>query len=83
MTQLFNQLQRGDGIHVTFGSHGSQLAMVYGRSKAGAVYALKYRAKSKKWTKPVRIYVSEVIKRSREFEHAKAAPIPVALWLGK
>ncbi len=59
----YPSLKAGDQIRVTFGSKGSQLAVVFGRNRNGIVQAVKYSAKSNKWTKPVKVYAGEILGR--------------------
>lgn len=71
-------LKRGDGIRITFGSQGSQLAVVHDITRAGNVRVWKWRQKSKAWVGPIRISDSEFISRAREYEFAKTDPLPRA-----
>lgn len=56
----FIALKRGDGVVVRFGSKASQAAIVY--SVAGPLLVMKWRARSHKWTKPIRIIRRDVLR---------------------
>lgn len=57
-------LRIGTKIRVSFGSHGSQTARVVRITSHGNVYVEKYQERSKRWTKPVRLYAGELIGHS-------------------
>lgn len=73
---LFDELKRGDGIRVTFGSSGSQLALVHDRTRSGNVRVWKFSAKQRCWKGPIRIYPAEVMHRAREYEFHDKPPLP-------
>lgn len=75
---LYEHLERGDGVRVTFGSNGSQIAIVHDRTPAGNVRVWKYSAKKRVWKGPIRIYPGEVIDRVREFEFNDKPGLPAA-----
>lgn len=58
----YNALRVGDTIEVSFGSKGTQKALVEKITPQGNVYVAKFRAKSGSWTKPVRLYPTELRK---------------------
>lgn len=60
---LYPHLKAGDEIVVTFGAHGTQTAVVQGRTRTGVVKVCKYRAASNSWTKPVSVYAGEIVDR--------------------
>lgn len=78
----FAALRRGDGIRVTFGAKGSQLALVHDRTRAGNVRVWKYSAKSAGWKGPIRIHPAELIGRAREYEFDGKPPLPAAYLAG-
>ena len=57
----YYNLKAGDRVVVRWGSNGSQKARVVGRTSTGRVKVQKYRANSRRWTKPTTIRVSELI----------------------
>lgn len=61
MTNVIHMLRPGDKIRVRFGAKGTQTAIVHDITRAGNVRVKKYSAKSMSWTKPVRLYPSELI----------------------
>lgn len=81
MSEVFDNLRRGDGIVVSFGSKGKQYAIVYG-NRNGNVSVVKWRAVSKTWTKRVKLYRADFIRRA-DCGEFKADPIPQIIWSGK
>lgn len=66
---LWDSLNPGDQVLVRFGSRGSQAAVIVRRTRDGNLLVRKYRAKSRSYTKPVRLHPGEVlnvIKRSTQ-----------------
>lgn len=64
MMGLHEELVRGDVVRVAFGSKGSQVAVVTGRTAAGNVYAYKFSAKQKRWKGPMRLFDTDLIGRA-------------------
>jgi hypothetical protein len=58
----YNALRVGDTVEVSFGSRGTQKALVEKITPQGNVYVCKYRERSGSWTKPVRLYPTELRK---------------------
>jgi len=70
--QIYSALRPGDVIVVTFGSRGTQFAVVHrGPALGSLVKVRKWRAKSNKWTQPVAIGSGEVVRRATQVEAAK------------
>lgn len=75
---MYNQLKHGDAIRVTFGSRGSQPAIVSHRTAQGNVYVYKL-AGGRRWKGPVRIYPQEVMNHiTFERDFCNAPPLPAA-----
>ncbi len=75
---LYDQLKHGDGVRVTFGSCGSQLAIVHDRTRAGNVRVWKYSAKRREWKGPIRVYPAEVMHKVRDYEFRDVPQLPDA-----
>lgn len=64
LSEIYDLLARGDAVRVSFGSTGSQLAVVAGRNRAGEAKVFKYSTRSRKWTKqPIAIAAGEFMGR--------------------
>lgn len=74
----YQKLRRHDAIRVHFGSRGSQLAIVHGRSPSGMLLAFKLSKTRNRWTtKPVKVWPGEVIEKLHnegEFRNAPTLP---------
>lgn len=75
----YKRLQRGDGIVIRFATNGTQYALVWGRVKDGSIVVCKWQEKSGRWTKPIMIDRTSVLRRAR-FGEYKADPIPTGIW---
>jgi hypothetical protein len=71
-----DELRHGDGIRIAFGSRGSQVAMVFDRTRHGNVRVYKFSAKKRVWKGPIRLHDGEIIGRTREYETAGLPPLP-------
>lgn len=71
-----NELKHGDGIRVAFGGCGSQIAMVFDRTRQGNVRVYKFSAHRKVWKGPLRITESEILSRTREYETSVLPALP-------
>lgn len=58
----WDALKPGDEVLVRFGSRGSQAAIITSRTSGGHLLGRKYRAKSRSYTKPVRIHPGDVLR---------------------
>jgi len=58
---------------VRFGSHGSQAAVIAGRTRGGYLMARKYRAKSRSYISPVRVHPTDIIETIRRAEAEEQA----------
>lgn len=57
----FKDLRPGMVIRISFGSRGTQNAVVNKVTREGSVYVCKWRKSSQRWTQPVRLYPSEYV----------------------
>ena len=58
---LGESINPGDEILVRYALRGTQAAIVTNRTKSGFLMARKYQAKSRHYTKPVKIHPGEII----------------------
>jgi hypothetical protein len=79
--EVFAELKRGDQILIKFGTHNTQFGTVYGRTPY-RVMVLKWRKRSRTWTKQVRLHEADLIRRARPGEMI-TDPIPFDIWSGK
>jgi hypothetical protein len=78
---LFSRIKRGDGIVAQFGRSGHQYAIVFSTS-VDRVMVVKWRANSRRWTKPVKLWPGDLVRRANEGEF-KADPVPSSIWNGR
>lgn len=73
---LFDSLNPGDAIRITFGRDASQVAVVHDRTRAGNLRGYKFSAKRKVWKGPIRIYRRELISRVPQSVLTTMPPLP-------
>lgn len=71
-------LKRGHGILCKFGRRGHQYALVHSVTPS-LVKVVKWRAVSRTWTKPVKLWPSEVVRRANVGEF-KTTAVPASIW---
>jgi hypothetical protein len=60
-SEIYTHAKPGTAIRITFGSRGSQLAIIHGRTRDGYLRVYKWRAKRRQWTGPLRVWPDQII----------------------